>query len=420
MAIESNTLQEIKILYVENDQRAIEQLVAILSTQTNRIIAEDNGQKGFDAYLQEHPDLIITDIKMPVMDGLTMIKKIRQVDDSIPIVIITAFDDVTFLKTSIELHVDQYISKPINPLLLLSILNKLASNILNDQKLEKKNCEIQLLQKLLSQAVLYTTSDLDGNITMISKAFEEFSGYREEELIGKNHSIFRLKDTPDEFYAKLWETLKKNREFKGELQNHKKSGDIYWARVTIYPMFDEEGIKIGYGSYREDITDKKTLEYLSNHDRLTNSYNRGYFHDQLHKKINLANRYQHNFGLVMFDIDHFKVINDTHGHQVGDKVLKKLTYGLQQNMREDDILARWGGEEFMVIVNGSDLTHLVQFVQKLQKRIADIDFSPVKQLSVSFGITLYEEGDDTQSIQKRVDDALYRAKNNGRDRYEIQ
>jgi len=418
--MDDNILEDIKILYVENDQSIMEELVTLLSTKTHRVITARDGQEGFDLYLASHPDLIITDIKMPVMDGLTMIQKIRQVDESIPILITTAFSDIGFLKSSIELHVDRYISKPINPLLLLSILNKLTRNLINKKELEKRNREIKTLQKLLSKAVLYTTSDLDGNITMVSQAFEAFSGYSARELIGQNHSIFRVSSTPNEFYLQMWETLLQNREFKGELRNQKKSGETYWARVTIYPMFDEEGIKIGYGSYREDITDKKILEYLSTHDPLTQSYNRGYFQDQLQKKIKSAIQDERYFGLVMFDIDHFKRINDTYGHQVGDIVLQKLADEIQKNIRGEDILARWGGEEFVIIVNCSDTTHLEQFVQKVQKKIAAGDFTPVQQLTVSLGITLFKEDDNEYTIQKRVDDALYEAKQNGRNQYKIQ
>ena len=302
---------------------------------------------------------------------------------------------------------------------MIAVVRDITNQLEMEQKISKKAQELERLQKVISKAVLYTTSDLDGKITSVSKAFEELSGYKESELVGKNHSLFRNPNTAKEFYTSMWETLDKDEQFIGEIKNYTKEKGEYWIKITIDPLFDEDGKKIGYSSYRENITDKKELEYISIHDTLTNIYNRGYFQTELHKKINSAKRYNQNFSFAMLDIDHFKAVNDTYGHQVGDKVLQIISNCIKRYIREDDIFARWGGEEFVIIANGSDIKQLKLLIQKLQKEIAKVSFSPVPKVTVSFGLTTYQDGDNEESIQKRADDALYIAKNNGRDRYEL-
>ena len=302
---------------------------------------------------------------------------------------------------------------------MIAVVRDITNQLALEEKIKKKAQELERLQRVISKAVLYSTSDLDGKITSISKAFEELSGYKESELIGKNHSLFRSANTPNQFYTNMWEVLNKNEQFVGEIKNYTKERGEYWIKITIDPLFDEEGKKVGYSSYRENITDKKELEYISTHDTLTDVYNRAYFQTELSKRINSARRYNQNFGFVMLDIDHFKLVNDTYGHKVGDDVLKTLANCINTQIREDDTFARWGGEEFIIIANGVSIEQLKLLIEKLQAEIEKMSFTPVPNITISFGLTTYRDGDNLESIQKRADDALYTAKENGRDRYEV-
>jgi diguanylate cyclase (GGDEF)-like protein len=224
---------------------------------------------------------------------------------------------------------------------------------------------------------------------------------------------------PKSFFEDLWRTITKNERFTGEIQNYRKDRTSYWAKIVIDPMFNDAGNKIGYSAYRENITDKKELEYISSHDTLTGIYNRRAFVKHLQTHIKSASRYKEPFGFIMFDIDYFKRINDTYGHQVGDNVLVTISNTIQANLREDDFLARWGGEEFVIIAKYSDINSLEQLVKKLQTKLSSTSFAPVEKLTCSFGITIYQDGDNDESIVKRADKALYAAKENGRNRYEV-
>ena len=161
------------------------------------------------------------------------------------------------------------------------------------------------------------------------------------------------------------------------------------------------------------------LEHISTHDSLTGIYNRAEYIKRVCLKIKGAKRYNENFGLMLIDIDYFKLINDNYGHGVGDKVLKKLADTLMKNIREDDLVARWGGEEFVIIANYATVNILEKLAKKLQEKIAGVNFSPIPKLTVSFGLSVYRDGDTEETLFKRVDNALYTAKNNGRNCYVV-
>ncbi|WP_434580409.1 GGDEF domain-containing protein [Sulfurimonas sp. NW15] len=161
------------------------------------------------------------------------------------------------------------------------------------------------------------------------------------------------------------------------------------------------------------------LETLTIHDPLTALYNRQEYIRIVTKKIKSAKRYGEVFGMMMIDIDFFKLVNDNYGHDVGDHVLKKIAQILLKNVREDDFVARWGGEEFIIIVKNAKVEALEKVAQKIQKKMLQESFAPVPKVTLSFGLTLYCEGDDEDALFKRVDNALYRAKENGRNQYII-
>ena len=161
------------------------------------------------------------------------------------------------------------------------------------------------------------------------------------------------------------------------------------------------------------------LEKQASTDGLTGLFNRQKFNTLLNGEIDRARRYGSVFALVIFDVDHFKRINDTWGHQVGDSVLCNLTRLANDTARSSDALARWGGEEFMVILPMTARDGALSFAERLRAALAQFNFDPVPKVSCSFGITEYSPGDQLQDIVQRADMALYQAKENGRDRAEV-
>jgi len=163
----------------------------------------------------------------------------------------------------------------------------------------------------------------------------------------------------------------------------------------------------------------KELEHVSTHDVLTSLYNRAEYIKRIALKMKSAKRYKEHFGLILVDIDYFKLVNDNYGHVVGDDVLRKLAKLLLANVREDDFVARWGGEEFVLILNYATIDDLERLVKKFQAKVEKLSFAPVPKLTLSFGLSVYIEGDSEESLFKKVDNALYAAKNSGRNCYVI-
>ncbi|RXK01647.1 diguanylate cyclase [Arcobacter sp. CECT 8989] len=189
---------------------------------------------------------------------------------------------------------------------------------------------------------------------------------------------------------------------------------VYWNRKIIKTnrLLEEA---------QKDIEEKnKELKKLATTDKLTNLYNRRKIEELLEFEINRSERFNHNFGLAIVDIDKFKEVNDTYGHQVGDKVLKELANILNTNRRKTDFVGRYGGEEFVIICPESDVQGVIKLMETFKEKICNYKFSKVENKTASFGVTMSQRGDTIESILKRADDALYQAKDNGRNKIEYK
>jgi diguanylate cyclase (GGDEF)-like protein len=160
------------------------------------------------------------------------------------------------------------------------------------------------------------------------------------------------------------------------------------------------------------------LEQISITDRLTQLYNRHKLDEVIFTQIQHLERYGTPFGIILLDVDNFKSVNDTYGHQIGDKVLIEFSKILREQCRKTDIVGRWGGEEFMVICPENDLEKTAQLAENLRKKIENMDFPVVQSCTASFGVTAYLPDDHTERIVARADTALYKAKEAGRNRVE--
>jgi diguanylate cyclase (GGDEF)-like protein len=162
--------------------------------------------------------------------------------------------------------------------------------------------------------------------------------------------------------------------------------------------------------------DEQELEYIATHDRLTGAWNRRQFDELLAREMKRASRYNLPLSLIMLDIDHFKKVNDTWGHQAGDDLLAALSVYVSANIRDIDMLARWGGEEFMVIApdTGSEAARLL--AEKLRALTEHGDFGEAGRITCSFGVTQFQPGDAAESFTSRTDAAMYAAKESGRNR----
>lgn len=292
------------------------------------------------------------------------------------------------------------------------------THLLNTTKILKQKKSLGSYIQTVERYVLISITNLNGIILYASDAFCDISGYSKEELIGKSHNIIRHPDMDPSVFKELWSTLKSGNGWNGEVKNRKKNGDHYWVSVSIEPMYDDEGSVIAYQSVRFDITDRKRVEELSITDRLTGIFNRRKFDEVLHYEFSQRKRREKDLALIMVDFDHFKQINDTYGHQVGDDVLIHTAKLMHSSIRSSDSLYRWGGEEFCIICPSTDSDGVMHLATKIKTAISECEFCTIGRQTVSLGVALAQEEDTVDSFVKRVDTALYKAKSLGRNRIE--
>lgn len=276
--------------------------------------------------------------------------------------------------------------------------------------------ELKRYIKIVDANVLTSQTDLDGIITYASEAFCRISGYEVYELLGQDHNIVRHPDMPETVFEDMWQCIKAGRVWHGEIKNKTKDGGFYWVDTSVSPMRDSMGNIYGYMAVRHDITDKKRIEHISVTDPLTGIYNRLKLDEVLKHEHARYARYRHPFAAILFDIDHFKNINDTFGHPSGDKVLQEFSILSKGFLRDTDVLGRWGGEEFLIIAPDTDVHGAASLAEKLRQAIAMFSFTDAGRVTASFGVAAIHDNEEREAFLKRVDEALYRAKEQGRNR----
>ena len=300
---------------------------------------------------------------------------------------------------------------------MIAFARDITIQLAMEEELDARAKKLERVQNVLSESTFYSTVDLTGKFSFISKALLAFVGYRREELIGKNYTIFKHSDNDPKMYASIWQAIgNDSQEWRGEVKSSKKNGEIFWLDLVVCPLFDEQEEKIGYYAYGENITDKKEILYLSEHDSLTGTYNRRKADELLSHCYSEHRRYGTPASIILMDIDHFKKINDSYGHQVGDTVLVTLTEKVKENLREVDYLIRWGGEEFLVVLPYTDIIDARSVAEKIRAKVEEHFFDCVGKITCSFGVSLIRKEQTVDESIAEADSKLYNSKQNGRNR----
>ncbi len=270
-------------------------------------------------------------------------------------------------------------------------------------------------------------TDDKARITAVNPAFEAITGYSEQEVVGKNPNILHSGRQLTDFYHEMWATLQETGYWQGEVWNRKKDGEVYPEWLTISTIRDENNEVLNYVGVFSDISEiKKTkgeLAFISYHDPLTDLPNRVLFYEHLQHAINRAERTSSNMALLFIDLDRFKDVNDSLGHNVGDKLLTLVAQRLSEILRSNDTISRIGGDEFTILIE--DLTSQHEATTIAEKVINGFT-TPFKTngselfISPSIGISIYpEDGIEPNILLKNADAAMYLAKEHGRNCYEF-
>ena len=305
----------------------------------------------------------------------------------------------------------------------------LMSGVVIDITERKLNAEKLLLSSRVFSDTHEGITITDSNklIVDVNPAFCEITGYSREEVIGKNPRILSSGKQTPEFYQEMWQGIYDHGYWQGEIWNRKQNGETYAESLTISVLKDETGKEVNYVGVFTDITKSKQqqeqLSRIAHYDLLTDLPNRVLLADRVSQAMLQCRRHEKSLAVVFLDLDGFKAVNDTYGHDVGDELLIALSVRMKEALREGDTLARIGGDEFVAVL--TDL-HTVEDCEPILERlllaaseqitIGDV----VLNVSASIGVTFYpQDKADADQLMRHADQAMYAAKESGKNRYHL-
>lgn len=294
--------------------------------------------------------------------------------------------------------------------------------------------EAQARDKLLVSALEAVANgivitDPEAHIEWVNPAFEQLTGYCREEALGRRPAeLVKSGLQGQAFYEEMWRVILAGRTWRGEVVNKKRDGSLYDEELTIAPVLDDSGIIRHYVGIKQDITARKhmqaELHNLASTDPLTGLPNRRHFLATLAQESARIGRFPEvSAALLMLDLDHFKLVNDSHGHAAGDEVLQRFSQLVQGSLRKTDLAGRLGGEEFAILLIGTNSAEALEFAERVRQALDAeqimIDGKSI-HTTVSIGVTSLRQSDATaDEALARADAALYQAKANGRNRVEV-
>ncbi|MBE0434939.1 MAG: diguanylate cyclase, partial [Methylomicrobium sp.] len=414
-----------KILLIEDhkpDAILLRELLSENSTDQIHLFHLERLGDALEALKSRKFDIALLDLSLPDAFGQETFRRLNRVAPSLPIIVLTGTDDQELAMDLAQAGAQDYLVK-----------SELSSGLLHRSlhyAIERKRTELKLR---LAATVFESTlegimiTDAKTNIISVNEAFCEITGYGTEEIIGCTPAMFESERHGKAFFRQLWDILNKTGQWRGEIWNRRKSGEVFpaWVNISAVPNIVDD--KIGhYVAVFTEITELKLseqrLNYLAHHDPLTGLPNRLLFQDRLAQGILQAQRGKSMIAVMFLDLDRFKLINDTLGHPIGDELLVAVAERLRRCARETDTIARLGGDEFAVILSSmtreEDVEHVAQKIIQALSSVFCVGGHEVF-VTTSIGITFYPGlNNDRSKLLEQADVAMYHAKKHGRNNYQ--
>lgn len=424
--------QNLRILAIDDDPADQEllrrYLFEVISYKVD-ISCLSGMETDFDEQVGQAADVIFLDYLLGRDNGLDKLHRLRDRGIATPVVMLTGQGDEGLVVELMRAGATDYLAKArLSP----DTLERVLRNALKVAELEKQaklaNEKLRLSAKVFEnvlEGVMVT--DASAAVLSVNPAFSSITGYTQEEIVGGNPNIMRSKFHGADFFREMWRQLAETGQWRGEIWNKRKSGDVFLAWQTISAVRNDEGRITHYVSVLFDITERKRHEdlvrYQAYHDILTGLPNRQLFHDRLTQALLHARREGEMLGVMFLDLDRFKDVNDTLGHDVGDKLLCEVAKRLKASVRKGDTVGRLGGDEFVLLLprikQMNNLTLLAEKVLESMRVHAVIDGHDLA-LTTSIGVSVYpRDGDKPEVLIKRADEAMYQAKQHGRNNYQM-
>jgi len=413
------------ILCVDDIQTNLFTLEALFETYHKdkyEIITATSGKEALGVLLSYKVDMILLDVMMPELDGYETAKLIlnNKRTKDIPIIFLTAKKNQDTVSRCYEVGGVDYLSKPYNELELFARIKFHLDLVDSKRILEVEKKFTQDILNMQDNLVVISDGTKVVKINEAVATFFNISGL--EEFLSKYLCICHSFENEDGYFH--LGLMEDSNDWMDYLLNELKTRDVLVLIKDIensqLNSFDIKAKNFGkdYLITLTNITsfdvESKNNKYEASYDSLTNVYNRTKFNELLLQQIENEKTSKNTFSFMMIDIDFFKVVNDTYGHLVGDDVLVQMSNLIKNHIRESDVFARWGGEEFVLLLPHVGMEKAEVIANHLRAKIEVEYFPEINNITCSFGVTSYKDGDCVDSITKRADIALYEAKEGGR------
>lgn len=431
------------LLYVEDDQEISASTKEMLKPFFKSITLAYDGLEALETYKKGSFDIVLTDIMMPKLDGRALSRKIREINPLQAIIVISAFEEMEYFREFIEIGISKFIAKPPEMEYLLKSFISTAVNINNAKKVVLLTQELkkdldenkELLKRVIDTVpIRIFWKDTQSRYLGCNRLFAQDAGFEDEvDFIGKTDYDFSWKNEAKEYIKDDQAVITSGiGKLNIEEKLTRKDGNQIWLSTSKVPLMDSTGKVMGILGAYADITPQKEaiiaiqaakdeLGYQSQHDPLTDLPNRLLYIDRLNHAMQKAARSQTKLAVMFIDLDRFKQINDSLGHEIGDKIVQMLGKRISTILRNEDTVARFGGDEFTVLLE--DLTEISAAAEIAGKIVKAMD-EPFNldnhhlHLTLSAGISIYpDDGDTAEILIRNADTAMYRAKEEGRNAY---
>ncbi|MBF0444552.1 MAG: EAL domain-containing protein [Magnetococcales bacterium] len=385
----------------------------------------NNGQEALSALENSLPDVVLLDASMPIMDGFETLSIMKNRSDSknIPVLMITGLNDDNSVDDAYAAGAVDFIPKPIH----WAMLRNRVRYLLKDIEAERQINLASIVFDNTSEGIVVTNPK--GIIQSVNPAFSTITGYFPEEVIGKSMNMVSSGRHNKTFYKKFWESLNVSGRWQGEFWNRRKDGEVFPQWVTVSAVKSADGQCTNYVGVFSDLTALKESEanllYLSGHDTLTDLPNRHLFQERLALALTESKERDGLVCVMLLDLDRFKVVNETLGHDKGDDLLVRVGRRLSRCLPQHSTLGRMGGDEFGVILprfsHSQDVARIAQDMLESLKNPFPIDGEDVEFfIGASIGIGLAPtDGEDVKTLLKSADAAMYHAKEQGRNNFQF-